>query len=153
MKTTSFRSFLFIAAVSLLACLRTAGAEGVPWLTDYNAAIEQANKENRNILLDFTGSDWCPVCMEMEKNTFNTAEFKDFAAKNLVLLQLDFPLSKPVPDKLKAQNEHLSDVYGVGDGFPVYILIDKTGKVLVRNLGGVPGGPAAFIALLEGKKT
>jgi thioredoxin-related protein len=129
-----------------------AAAGDAPWLTDYHEALAQAKSENRNVLLDFTGSDWCPVCIEMEKQVFDTPQFKDYAAKNLVLLRLDFPVSHPLPQKLQDQNENLQEKYGAGDLFPVFILVDKSGKVLVRYVGRVDGGPAGFISMLQGKK-
>jgi len=149
MKLSAFRR-LFFAAFLLLGCFRAAAAD-TPWLTDYTQALQQAKTENRNVLLNFTGSDWCPVCIQMEKEVFNTPQFKDYAAKNLVLLKLDFPVSKPIPPKLKEQNDHLVDAYGVGDLFPVFILADPSGKVLIRHVGHVDGGPSGFIALLQGK--
>jgi thiol-disulfide isomerase/thioredoxin len=150
MKIPALRSSVLIAAVLLLNCLRGYAAD--PWLTNYQQAVGEAKAEKKNILLNFTGSDWCPVCIAMDKEVFSTQQFKDYAAKNLVLLTLDFPVSKPQPPQLHEQNSRLEDAYGVGDLFPVFILIDKDGKVLVRHIGRVDGGASGFIAMLEGKK-
>ena len=152
MKNRAFRYLLFIATAVLLASTAAVQADQTPWLTDYAKALQQAKEQKRNVLLDFTGSDWCPVCIQMDKQVFNTPEFKGYSDKKLVLLRLDFPISKPLPQNLQDQNNHLVDAYSVGDLFPVFILVDPAGKVILRHVGLVEGGPAGFIAMIEGKK-
>ena len=121
-------------------------------LRDYNQALEQAKAENRNILLDFTGSDWCPVCIQMEKEVFAKPQFNEYAARKLVLLRLDFPVSTKLPQPLQDQNDRLQEKYGVEGMFPTYILTDPKGRVLLRHVGIVEGGPAGFIAMIESGK-
>jgi len=70
-------------------------ATGLQWLTDLPQAQAQARDENKLVLLDFTGSDWCGWCMKLDEDTFSRPEFADYASKNLVLVQLDFPHNKP----------------------------------------------------------
>ena len=52
------------------------------WTTDYKAALTQAKAQNKLVLLDFTGSDWCGYCKLLDKEVFTTSSFKDFADKN-----------------------------------------------------------------------
>ena len=61
------------------------------WLTNIETAQELAKAEKKFVLLDFTGSDWCPPCKALKKNIFDTDKFKAYAEKNLVLVELDFP--------------------------------------------------------------
>ena len=138
-----FFSVIFLAASSVFA------AEG--WQTDYKAALEQAAKENKPVLLDFTGSDWCGWCIKLNKETFSQPEFKKFAAENLVLVEVDFPNNKPQSDAVKQQNQEIQAKFGVR-GFPTLVLLDSKGKEIARNSGYLPGGPAAFIDWVKGSK-
>ena len=150
MKTPASRSIVWIIAVLLLGVVR-AGAGETQWLSDYNKAVEKAKAENKNLLLDFTGSDWCPWCIRMDKEVLDTREFKDYADKNLVLMFVDFPQSKQLPQKVQDQNTDLQKKYGA-DGFPTFILVDKEGKVLGQQVGYLEGGPTAFIAKIDSMK-
>jgi len=121
---------------------------GDGWLTDYKAALEQAAKENKPVLLDFTGSDWCGWCVKLDKETFSEASFKKFAAGNLILVEIDFPRNKPQSDEVKKQNRELQAQFGV-DGFPTLVLLDSKGKEIARNPGYLAGGPDALIAWVK----
>lgn len=118
------------------------------WETNYSAALEQAAKQNKMVLLDFTGSDWCGWCIKLHKETFSKPAFQKFAADNLVLVELDFPRGKPQSDELKKQNEALAEKFGV-QGFPTLVLLDPQGKEATRNVGYLEGGPDAFIQWVE----
>ena len=117
------------------------------WLTSYEQAQKEAQAKNRLLLMDFTGSDWCGWCIMLDKEVFSKPEFKDYASKNLVLLELDFPRMKKMPPEVLAQNEKLAMKYGI-QGFPTVVVFDSTGKPL-GALGYQAGGPQAFIAELE----
>lgn len=117
------------------------------WLTNYDVAKAQAKSENKLVLLDFTGSDWCGWCKRLNAEVFSKPSFQDYASKNLVLLELDFPRSKPQTDQIKQQNRHLANEYGI-EGFPTVIVLNAEGKK-VGELGYMEGGPDVFIAALE----
>ncbi len=121
---------------------------GDGWQTDYKAALEQAAKENKPVLLDFTGSDWCGWCIKLNKETFSQPEFQKFAEKNLILVELDFPQGKPQAESVKKQNAELQAKYGV-EGFPTLVLLNSKGKEIARNPGYLPGGPKGFIEWFE----
>ena len=120
------------------------------WGTDYQAALTQAAKENKRVLLDFTGSDWCSWCKRLEKETFSQPEFKTFAAKNLILVTIDFPQGKEQSAAVKNQNEELQSKYHV-EGFPTLILLDPKGQVLKQTSGYLSGGPAGFVSWVNAK--
>src|SRR5271170_3636444 len=104
-----------LAACSAL--IAVSAARAAEWTEDYASAVAQAKKEHKMILLDFTGSDWCVWCHRTDKEVFDTQKFKDFADKKLVLVKVDFPKSRPMPDGVKAQNAKLQEKYGV-EGYP-----------------------------------
>jgi len=114
------------------------------WLTNYEQALAQAAKEKKSVLIDFTGSDWCPYCIQMDKEVLDQPEFIEFAKSNLVLLKLDFPRRKKLPPQEKEQNHKLGEQFEV-EGYPTYILVDPTGKELKRQVGYLEGGPKTFI--------
>ena len=136
------------ALLSMAGSLMAADSSG--WLTDYKAALQEAKASNKPILADFTGSDWCGWCMKLSKETFTQPAFLDFAKKNLVLLEVDFPQSKPQSDAVKQQNDMLSKKFQV-DGFPTIVLLDKDGKEIARNVGYMEGGPSAMIGWIKDK--
>ncbi|MEY2500048.1 MAG: hypothetical protein QOI07_382 [Verrucomicrobiota bacterium] len=117
------------------------------WLTNLDEAKKEAQAKNRLLLMDFTGSDWCGWCIMLDKEVFSKSEFKEYASKNLVLLELDFPRMKKMPPEITAQNEQLAVKYGI-QGFPTVVVFDSSGKPL-GALGYQAGGPQVFIAQLE----
>src|SRR5690348_14963436 len=141
-------------ALTLLACCAFlhVRADESQWLTSVPQAIAQAQKDNKMVLLDFTGSDWCTWCIKFKKESLDTQDFKDFAAKNLVLVELDFPHKKPQTAAEKEANRALAAKYNV-DGFPTFVVLDKDGKEIGRQVGYKPGGAKAFIEKINGFKS
>jgi thioredoxin-related protein len=133
-------------AVAVFAIAVSANA-GADWLTDYKKAQDEAKANNKLVLVNFTGSDWCGWCIKLDREVFSTPQFKDYASKNLVLMEADFPRGKPQPAGVRRQNEELAMRYQV-IGFPTIVVLNGEGKV-VGELGYTPGGPSAFIAELE----
>jgi protein disulfide-isomerase len=135
-----------------LGCLflQIQAAESV-WLTDLPKAEAQAKSQNKIVLMDFTGSDWCPWCIKFDKEVLDTPEFQDYAAKNVVLVQLDYPTKLVQSDDLKKANAALKTQYKI-TGFPTLVVLNKDGKEIGRQVGYSAGGPKVFIAKLEGFK-
>jgi protein disulfide-isomerase len=139
------RSILKLSVAGVIASASLAAlAGGKGWLTDWNEALSQSKKTGKPILADFTGSDWCGWCIKLDKEVFSTKEFKDWAAKNVILLQVDFPNSKPQPEKIKKQNDMLQKRFNI-EGFPTIVFINAAGKEIGRS-GYEPGGPKAWTA-------
>ena len=133
MKALAFLATLLFATSALVA--------DDAWKTDLPKALEQAKSEKKMVLIDFTGSDWCPPCKNLHKTVLLSEDFAKFAKDNLVLVELDFPKSKPQSDELKAANKELSKKYGIR-GYPTIIVLDGEGKELFRKVG-YGGTPAA----------
>jgi protein disulfide-isomerase len=133
----------------LTVALAVAAHAGEAWTTDFKAAQAAAKKDGKPILIDFTGSDWCGWCIKMKKESLDKTAFKDFAQKELVLVEADFPNSKPQTAEVKAQNEALKKKYKV-NGFPTFVLINADGKELGRQEGYLEGGPDAFTSAIKG---
>jgi protein disulfide-isomerase len=136
---------LFIVSVVLLTAL-DARAE-VAWLTDFEQAKQQAKTGHKLLLIDFTGSDWCGWCIRLRREVFSKPEFEEYANKNLILLEVDFPRAKEQTNSLRLQNQNLAQHYNI-EGFPTIIVLNGEGKQ-VGVLGYMQGGAAAFISELE----
>lgn len=137
-----------LALASALGLLLTWTASASDWKTDFTAAQTQAARENKIVLLDFTGSDWCTYCVRMKKDTLDQTAFLDYAKKNLVLVEVDFPRRKRLSAEQTRANEALQRRYKVGV-FPTFVVVDSQGRELGRKEGYVAGGPEAFIKVLE----
>jgi thioredoxin-related protein len=135
--------------ISLIACwaLSQAGAEELQWMTNLPKAQAKAKAENKLVIMDFTGSDWCPWCIKLNKEVFSTPEFIQYANKNLVPVEVDFPNKKKQPAELKKANEALQKKYNI-EGYPTVIVLNSEGKK-VGELGYEPGGPKPFIERLQ----
>ncbi|MDP2136610.1 MAG: thioredoxin family protein [Candidatus Didemnitutus sp.] len=123
-----------------------AGRE-LAWQTDFSKALAEAHRSQKPILLNFTGSDWCAWCHRLWDEIFQTPAFSAYAAKELVLVELDFPRKKPLPDTLKKQNHALAEKYRV-TGYPTVVFLSHTGTELGR-LAYMQGGPKTFIRELR----
>jgi len=137
------RLFLTLASILTLGTLASADE----WLTDYTKALDQAKTQNKPVLIDFTGSDWCGWCMKLDREVFSVAQFKSYAAQKLVLLKIDFPRRKALPAAEKQQNDKLATQYGI-QGYPTIVVLKPDGTK-AGELGYTPGGPQAFISELE----
>ncbi len=138
---------LFIATVIGCVWLQTQAAD-LNWITDLPKALTQAKTDKKMILLEFTGSDWCPWCIKFDKEALDTDKFAAYAKGHLELVLLDFPNKTPQSDALKSTNAALQKEYKV-DGFPTFVLLNSDGKEIGRQVGYAPGGPEAFIAELD----
>ncbi|MBU0475073.1 MAG: thioredoxin family protein [Bacteroidetes bacterium] len=141
-------SVLLLATFILIGCANNNQANdkssknGLVWHTNVEKAIEIGKKENKPVLVQFSGSDWCKWCIKLNNEVLDTKGFANFAKDNLVLVNLDFPHA-PQTDFVKNYNRMQMNKYGV-QGFPTVLLLDKTGK-LVFQTGYQPGGPVAYI--------
>jgi thioredoxin-related protein len=142
---------ILIAVLACCAFVQIRAAE-FNWLTDLPKAEAQAKSDHKLVLMDFTGSDWCPWCIKLDKETLDQPEFADYAKKNLVLVKVDFPAHKQQPDDLKKANAALAKKYGV-DGYPTLILVKPDGTVVMTQVGYLEGGPKSLIAKLDDAKT
>ena len=136
---------------ALLAALVTTGiafAGGEGWTSDFEAAKKEAAASKKSLLIDFTGSDWCGVCIELEKEVFSQDTFKTGVKDKFVLVELDFPQDKSkLSDATHKQNEQLAEKFAI-EGYPTIFLADEEGKPFAMT-GYQPGGAAEYVKHLD----
>ena len=136
-----------VGTAAILSLPAAQAADG--WLVDFEKAKAQAAKEEKSILMEFTGSDWCPPCKALAKNVLTQDVFKTEMPKNFVLLKLDSPRdkSKQTPEEIE-QYKVLSAKYGI-QGVPTIFLADAKGRPYYQTVG-YSGDPAdKYVANLK----
>ena len=142
------KASLAIAATAALL-IPTTGQTAEGWLVDFEKAKAQAAKEGKSLLMEFTGSDWCPPCKSLAKNVLTQDVFKNEVPKNFILLKLDNPRdkSKQTPEEIE-QYKTLSKKYGI-QGVPTIFLADAKGRPYWQTVG-YSGDPAdKYVANLK----
>lgn len=118
------------------------------WITSFEEAKAKAQKENKDILINFTGSDWCTWCIRLAQEVFSEPGFAEYAKDKFVLVEADFPMNpQGQPEAIDPQHQQLADTYEF-QGFPTIMLFDKQGRPFAQT-GYQPGGPQAYNAHLE----
>ena len=120
------------------------------WNNNYKLAFDQAKKEHKLILLNFSGSDWCGPCIKMHKEVFTLEQFNELATEHMILVRADFPRAKknqltPAQQKM---NDELADKYNRQGDFPLTVLIDADGKV-IKAWTGFPSNIDDFLQDLK----
>jgi thioredoxin-related protein len=87
------------------------------WHSNMMEAYQLSKSTNKPIFAFFTGSDWCGWCKKLQKEVFAKPEFITWANENVILVELDFPRNKKLPDDLARQNAELQQVFKVS-GYP-----------------------------------
>ncbi len=123
------------------------GNDNLNWETNLETALQKASKENKAVLVNFTGSDWCQWCFKLSDEVFIQKEFKDYAEENLVLVKVDFPRKIEQSIETKTYNQQLAQKFGV-QGFPTIILFNKLGQPVAKT-GYQDGGAENYIKHLE----
>jgi protein disulfide-isomerase len=123
-------------------------ASDLTWSADFSHSLDQARADGKMVLLDFTGSDWCPWCIKFDHEVLDADQFAIYAQNKLELVLVDFPRSKPQDDALRQANKELAKRYHV-TGYPTFVLVNYAGNELGRQMGYLEGGPNTFIAELE----
>ena len=145
LKTVSSIFVLFILLFT--ACNNGQTSDSLNWQSNLEEAVAQAKKENKAVLVNFTGSDWCKWCMKLSDEVFSQDEFETYAEQNLVLVRLDFPRNIRQPNETKMYNNTLAQRYGI-QGFPTILVFNNQGK-LVAKTGYQPGGASNYVSHIQ----
>lgn len=126
----------YTTLIALAACIAPAFAvDG--WLTDLDEAKKKATAENKAVLVEFSGSDWCSYSRNLRKKIMTKPEFLKYAADKFVLVNIDFPRKTKLPEAQAKKNQAWSQEYNV-DSFPTIIVLDSDGAAYGGFSGGLP---------------
>ncbi|MBT1686448.1 thioredoxin family protein [Dawidia soli] len=136
---------VFVSIIAFLLC------GPATWLNDFEQARTLAHEQNKLILLNFSGSDWCGPCIKMKREIFEAAEFQSYADQHLVLVRADFPRQKKnQPDaRQQERNEKLAERYNPTGKFPLTLLMTADGEVIREWNGYSHGSVSEFINQLH----
>ena len=141
-------SLVLLAIASLFAIpLDGLASHREGWTEDATAAVAKAKKENKDLLLLYTGSDWCPPCKKLEEEVFADEDFDLEASQHFVLVKFDFPKNTPQSESIAEQNKTWAQKFGVG-GYPTVVLVDQNLKPF-GIAGYQEGGAENYLAMLE----
>lgn len=138
--------FLFALLFVITGCTYAQNKESseLKWYTRLDEAQKASNSSGKPIFAMFTGSDWCGWCHKLHKDVFAKKEFIDWAKKNVILLELDFPRNKQLPEDIQKQNSELQQVFHV-QGYPTvwmfYLTDDSVTKKKNIDALGSQGYP------------
>ena len=124
--------------------------QGQNWLTDFEQAKKTASDQDKNIIIVFSGSDWCAPCIKLDKNIWQSESFKNEAAKDWVLIKANFPRKK-ANELSKEQTEHnrkLAEKFNIEGSFPLVVILDKNGKLLGK-MGFKNVSPEEYIKMIH----
>lgn len=126
-----------------------AAAAEPEWFADFDKAVEAAKAQKKDLLVDFTGSDWCGWCIKLHEEVFAKGEFKAGAPKDFILVALDFPNGAAAKAKVPnaQRNQELAQKYKIA-GFPTILVMTADGDVLGRT-GYAEGGPVKYVESLS----
>ena len=141
-----FLTAILLSAV-VIGCSKGGSNDNLNWEENLETALQKAKAENKAVLVNFTGSDWCQWCIRLSDEVFSKSEFEDYAEDNLILVRLDFPRNIEQSAETKAYNNQLAQRYGV-QGFPTVLLFNSQGQMVLQT-GYQPGGPVSYINHLK----
>ena len=142
------KNLIIAALIAFGLCSQVCARAELAWITDYKKAQQEAKANHKLLLLDFTGSDWCGFCIQLDRAILSQPQFKDYASKNLILMEVDFPRRKEQSIDIKNQNAQLAKQYQI-EGFPTLVVLNGEGQTVWRYDGLYTGGIAAFLAELN----
>lgn len=129
------RVFLIIFLFTTLAVVAQKDANTLDWLTNIEEAQKLSKKQNKTILVYFTGSDWCAPCKMLKEDFFSSTEFKQ-KADNFILVIIDYPRRIDIlPEKQMEYNRKVMNKYNKEKTFPNVVMLNSNGKEL-GNLSG-----------------
>jgi thioredoxin-related protein len=144
-KTPYMRILAFIV-LAFFAFIRYAPAQEL--LHDPNTAFSTATTTGKDILLIFSGSDWCIPCIRFEKKILTDSAFRLFASANLILLEADFPQRKKIPDSLRTAYETLAAKFNSEGEFPHLVLLGPE-RHLLGTVPAADQSAAEFITTIK----
>jgi len=100
------------------------------WESNFDVAKQRSIKESKIILIHFVHKNGDAKNIKLEKETFETSEFIDYANKQVVLLKIDLGIEQTSSDKQFYHNSIIRERYNNAALAPFTVITDTDGKVL-----------------------
>jgi thiol-disulfide isomerase/thioredoxin len=144
MKLIAFLA-LFLTGIQFSTTAQTTASDKgeLNWYTDFSKAQEASESSKKPIFGFFTGSDWCGWCKKLQADVFAKEAFVSWAKKNVILLELDFPRRKQLPQELAQQNQALAQAFKI-QGYPTIWIFYVTEEKETQNLNLNPLGSLGY---------
>lgn len=147
MRKWMYSAVVFFGALTCYAQEQSNQADPLHWYTSVGEVYDLSNASGKPIFAFFTGSDWCGWCHKLQRDVFAKPAFIEWADKNVVLLELDFPRRKTLAPELVQQNSELQQVFRVGS-FPTIWMFclakdEAAKKINISALGSLGYPPSA----------
>ena len=139
--------------IVIICLLVTSIVSSQDWKTNLEDAKSEASKESKNIILVFSGSDWCAPCIKLDKSIWQSEEFKNASSENWILLKADFPKKKAnvLLEEQQKENNKLAEKYNPEGSFPKVVILNYEGKIL-GIMGYEKITPEQFVSKLKSFK-
>jgi thioredoxin-related protein len=120
------------------------------WQYNFDEAKKMAGEQDKNIIIVFSGSDWCAPCIKLDKNIWQSEVFKKEADNEWVIVRADFPRKKAniLTKEQTDHNRKLAEKYNVEGSFPLVVILDKNGKV-IGKMGFKNVSPEEYIKMIH----
>lgn len=123
------------------------------WKYNFEEAKTLAKEQNKDIVVIFSGSDWCAPCIRLDKNIWQSDAFKKESADKWILVKANFPRKKAnqLSEEQETHNRNLAEKYNIEGSFPLVVLLDKDGNVLGK-MGFKNVAPEEYIKMMHALK-
>ena len=137
--------------IFLLLSLYIGSLQAQTFQTNFEESLAIAQTSDKQVLMIFSGSDWCKPCMQLKKSILSQDEFVEFSKDNLVLVEVDFPYRRKnrLPKAQRKYNEQLAEQYNKEGSFPKVLLFDTDGNILQEVAFKAHQSPESFINQIE----
>lgn len=134
----------------ILSVLFTSLLYSQDWKLDFEQAKKLAIEENKNIVIVFSGSDWCAPCIKLDRNIWQSEAFNKAAEENWIIVRADFPRKKAnqLEEIQITKNRKLAEKYNTEGSFPLVVVVDKNGKLLGK-MGFKNVTPEEYIKMIH----
>ncbi len=128
-----------IYTILLTFGMLVSSAWALPQATSVESAMPLAKEQGRDIMLEFTGKEWCPPCIHLRTKIMETAEFEQAVGDKYVLVEVIFPrlpsAVAAIPEEQRNANEKLLTHHRIETGLPTVLLLDAEGYPYAQVAG------------------
>ena len=119
------------------------------WVESYATAKKLALRQNKKILIFFSGSDWCEAGRQLNRDLFRTKAFQQLASEKYILYNADFPKYSRLGAEAEERNKRLAARYGI-HRFPAVVVVDpRFGGLLFKQVGMIDMTPRKLLEKLS----